>query len=52
VQKIPYNQTIITINATMPKLKEGKGREIFPIFSLRHAIFCGFGSGFVDNPFF
>jgi hypothetical protein len=36
----------------MPKLKEGKGREIIPIFSLRHAIFCGFGSGFVDNPFF
>lgn len=43
---------LITINATKPKLKEGKGREIFPIFSLRHAIFCIFGSGFVDNGLF
>lgn len=34
----------------MPKLKEGKGRGIFPIFKLLYTIFWGTGRVFVDNP--
>jgi hypothetical protein len=46
-----FKSGLKAIRATKPKLKEGKGREIFPNFNLLNTIFCLSGSGFVDNLF-
>jgi hypothetical protein len=52
VQKIPLLTGLKVLNATNPKLKEGKVREIYLELRADFLTFCGFGKVFAETRTF